>query len=127
MKYHYFILCSTNHILIGVLYLISGLIGGLIGFTLSLILRLELALPGFIICSSLQYNSYKKIKASHTCREYGRINARQVVDAPPRGGVTSPTRSCERSEQFAALRIDKIPKRRMGWHKVYVPKEQQSL
>jgi len=34
-----------------------GLIGGVIGFTLSLVLRLELALPGFIICSSLQYNS----------------------------------------------------------------------
>lgn len=39
------------------MYIISGLIGGFIGFTLSLILRLELALPGFIICSSLQYNS----------------------------------------------------------------------
>jgi heme/copper-type cytochrome/quinol oxidase subunit 1 len=39
------------------MYIILGLIGGLIGFTLSLILRLELALPGFIISSSLQYNS----------------------------------------------------------------------
>ena len=39
------------------MYIISGLIGGIIGFTLPLILRLELALPGFIICSSLQYNS----------------------------------------------------------------------
>ena len=35
----------------------SGLIGGSIGFGLSIILRLELALPGFILCSSLQYNS----------------------------------------------------------------------
>jgi heme/copper-type cytochrome/quinol oxidase subunit 1 len=35
----------------------SGLIGGPIGFGLSIILRLELALPGFIPCSSLQYNS----------------------------------------------------------------------
>jgi heme/copper-type cytochrome/quinol oxidase subunit 1 len=51
------ILTTTNHIYIGVLYIISGIIGGLIGFSLSLILRLELALPGFIICSSLQYNS----------------------------------------------------------------------
>ena len=34
----------------------SGLIGGSIGFGLSIILRLELALPGFILCSSLQYN-----------------------------------------------------------------------
>jgi heme/copper-type cytochrome/quinol oxidase subunit 1 len=51
------ILTTTNHIYIGVMYIILGLIGGLIGFTLSLILRLELALPGFIISSSLQYNS----------------------------------------------------------------------
>ena len=34
-----------------------GLIGGSIGLSLSIILRLELALPGFIICSSIQYNS----------------------------------------------------------------------
>ena len=48
---------NTNHLVIGVFYLIAGLIGGIIGFSLSLILRLELSLPGFIICSSLQYNS----------------------------------------------------------------------
>ena len=53
----FFLIYSTNHILIGLLYILSGLIGGLIGFSLSLILRLELVLPGFIICSSLQYNS----------------------------------------------------------------------
>ena len=47
----------TNHILIGSVYIMSGLIGGPIGFGLSIILRLELALPGFIPCSSLQYNS----------------------------------------------------------------------
>jgi cytochrome c oxidase subunit 1 len=35
----------------------SGLIGGSIGFGLSIILRLELVLPGFILCSSLQYYS----------------------------------------------------------------------
>jgi hypothetical protein len=51
------VIISTNHIYVGIIYIISGLIGGAIGFTLSLILRLELALPGFIICSSLQYNS----------------------------------------------------------------------
>ena len=34
-----------------------GLIGGSIGFGLSIILWLELVLPGFILCSSLQYNS----------------------------------------------------------------------
>jgi len=48
---------TTNHILLGVIYIITGIVGGLIGFTLSLIIRLELALPGFIISSSLQYNS----------------------------------------------------------------------
>jgi len=34
-----------------------GLIGGSFGYGLSLILRIELALPGFILCSSLQYYS----------------------------------------------------------------------
>ena len=34
----------------------SGLIGGSIGFGLPIIMRLELALPGFIACPSLQYN-----------------------------------------------------------------------
>ena len=33
-----------------------GLIGGPIGFGLPIILKLELALPGFIPCSPLQYN-----------------------------------------------------------------------
>ena len=47
---------TTNHIYIGAVYIMSGLIGGSIGFGLSIILRLELALPGFILCSSLQYN-----------------------------------------------------------------------
>jgi cytochrome c oxidase subunit 1 len=36
---------------------VYGLIGGSFGYGLSLILRIELALPGFIVCSSLQYNS----------------------------------------------------------------------
>ena len=51
------IIITTNHIYIGAVYIISGLIGGSIGFGLSIILRLELALPGFIPCSSLQYNA----------------------------------------------------------------------
>ena len=50
-------LISTNHILIGLIYIMLGLIGGSIGFGLSIILRLELTLPGYIICSSLQYNA----------------------------------------------------------------------
>ena len=51
------VIITTNHIYIGAVYIMSGLIGGSIGFGLSIILRLELALPGFILCSSLQYNS----------------------------------------------------------------------
>ena len=51
------LIITTNHIYIGVVYIITGLIGGSIGFGLSIILRLELALPRFIVGSSLQYNS----------------------------------------------------------------------
>jgi heme/copper-type cytochrome/quinol oxidase subunit 1 len=51
------VLFSTNHINIGVVYIIGGLIGGSIGLGLSLVIRLELALPGFIVCSSIGYNS----------------------------------------------------------------------
>jgi len=51
------VLFSTNHINIGVVYIIAGLIGGSIGLGLSLVIRLELALPGFIVCSSIGYNS----------------------------------------------------------------------
>jgi len=47
----------TNHLCIGLLYILYGLIGGSIGYSLSIILRMELALPGFILSSSLQYNS----------------------------------------------------------------------
>lgn len=50
-------LINTNHLIIGIGYLCIGLIGGIIGYSLSVILRIELSLPGFIINSSLQYNS----------------------------------------------------------------------
>ena len=50
-------LFMTNHLFIGILYIVYGLIGGSFGYGLSLILRIELALPGFILCSSLQYYS----------------------------------------------------------------------
>ena len=43
------VIITTNHIYIGAVYIMSGLIGGSIGFGLSIILRLELALPGFIL------------------------------------------------------------------------------
>ena len=51
------ILFITNHIFIGLAYIIIGLIGGSLGFALSIIIRLELSLPGFNITSSLNYNS----------------------------------------------------------------------
>jgi len=47
----------TNHMGIGILYIIIGLLGGSFGFGLSIIIRLELSLPGFNIISSLNYNS----------------------------------------------------------------------
>jgi len=50
-------LYNTNHIYIGVIYIIIGLIGGSFGFGLSIIIRLELALPGFNNISSSNYNS----------------------------------------------------------------------
>jgi len=46
-----------DHIYIGVLYILSGIIGGSFGIGLSIIIRVEIALPGFLICSSIQYNS----------------------------------------------------------------------
>ena len=50
------LLSITNHISIGSVYIMSGLIGGPIGFGLPIILRLESCLPGFIPCPPLQYN-----------------------------------------------------------------------
>ncbi len=50
-------LLSTNHILISLFYMLVGLIGGSIGWGLSVIIRIELGLPGFILCSSFSYNS----------------------------------------------------------------------
>ena len=39
------------------MYIIIGWIGGSFGFGPSITIRLELSLPGLIICSSVQYNS----------------------------------------------------------------------
>ena len=47
----------TNHLCIGLLHILYGLIGGSIGYSSPIILRIELASPGFILSSSLQYNS----------------------------------------------------------------------
>jgi heme/copper-type cytochrome/quinol oxidase subunit 1 len=46
----------TNHILVGGVYIVLGWMGGSMGFGLSMIMRLELGLPGLMICSSVQYN-----------------------------------------------------------------------
>jgi len=51
----YFMNC--NHLYIGLLYILFGLIGGSLGYSLSLIIRTEILLPGFTLCSSFQYNS----------------------------------------------------------------------
>ena len=48
---------SSNHVIIGIYYMFFGFIGGSLGWGLSIIMRLELGLPGFIICSSFTYNS----------------------------------------------------------------------
>ena len=57
MQYITIHIISTNHVLIGLLYILFGFIGGSLGWGLSIIIRLELGLPGFIICSSFSYNS----------------------------------------------------------------------
>ena len=51
------LLFTTNHIFIGTVYILSGLIGGSIGIGMSIIIRLALSLPGFILLPSMQYNS----------------------------------------------------------------------
>jgi heme/copper-type cytochrome/quinol oxidase subunit 1 len=51
------LLASTNHIVIGAVYILSGVIGGSFGIGLSIIIRIEIGLPGFIVSSSIQYNS----------------------------------------------------------------------
>ena len=48
---------STNHIFIGTVYIIPGLIGGPIGFGLPIISRSESASPGSISSSPPQYNA----------------------------------------------------------------------
>ncbi len=47
---------STNHLCIGFLHILYGLIGGSFGYGLPLILRIELTSPGFILCPPPQYN-----------------------------------------------------------------------
>lgn len=48
---------STNHKDIGILYLIFGLFRGIVGTRMSVIIRLELCKPGFLIDNGQLYNS----------------------------------------------------------------------
>lgn len=47
----------TNHAFIGGLYILFGIIGGYLGFTLSILIRLELALCGYVYSSASSYTS----------------------------------------------------------------------
>ena len=48
---------SCNHVIIGSLYIISGAIGGSVGLALSLLIRCEVMIIGFVASSAQQYNN----------------------------------------------------------------------
>jgi len=48
---------TTNHVIIGGLYILSGIFGGFIGFGLSMLLRVENAVFGFVFETATQYTS----------------------------------------------------------------------
>lgn len=52
-----FLYYSCNHIIIGCFYILSGAIGGSVGLALSLLVRCEVIIIGFLITSAQQYNN----------------------------------------------------------------------
>ena len=52
------ILFNTNHIFIGVSYILLSVLGGSSGFIFSALLRLELSIPGYAINSILLYSNF---------------------------------------------------------------------
>ena len=57
-----FPLFNTNHIYIGVVYILASIFGGSSGFAFSALLRLELSIPGFVL-NALQ--TYATISSLH--------------------------------------------------------------